>query len=422
MTFADTDLYRRLRQAAELWRALADTHEQDPLRLQRELRKHYPADLVRAAVELHELRARAGGKFTCAEDMWFTRVGLEQASSEVIARHKARRFTQDDVYDLCCGIGGDTIALAERCSVLACDRSELATLFAKWNARVYGVADRVETLTGDVTTLDVSGRFVHIDPDRRAMGSRRALRIEDYRPGLEFLRRLIASARGGAVKLSPASDFEVVFPGCDIEILSLHGECKEATVWFGEMARPGRRTATVLPSGESLSACDSTEQASNRPLGKYLIDPDAAVKRAGLIDELAAQISANRAEGSDCLTSETPVATPFASVFEIEATYSSDLKVLKRTLHAADVGALEIMPRHVRVDVERLRSRLKLRGERPATLFLLPVAGRVRAVLCRRLSHAVRVTHAPDETKSRPREQASAPLAGLRTDSTETRT
>ena len=69
-----------------------------------------------------ELRLRARAKFDRAGRMFFTRSGLEQASAEVVARHRARRFdTAGPVADLCCGIGGDLIALAERHPVLAVD-------------------------------------------------------------------------------------------------------------------------------------------------------------------------------------------------------------------------------------------------------------------------------------------------------------
>lgn len=90
------------------------------------LRREYSAELVTAALGQHELRRRAQAKFTRAERMYFTRAGLEQATSEVIARHRATRF--DGVLrmaDLCCGIGGDLIALADRREVLAVDRDPL---------------------------------------------------------------------------------------------------------------------------------------------------------------------------------------------------------------------------------------------------------------------------------------------------------
>ena len=44
---------------------------------------------------------------------FFTPVGWEQATDELIAAYKASRFPADGpVADLCCGIGGDLLVLA----------------------------------------------------------------------------------------------------------------------------------------------------------------------------------------------------------------------------------------------------------------------------------------------------------------------
>ena len=112
---------------------LISTETDVGLGLQARLRKVYPNELVRAALSLHELRHKAKGKFSRAAAMWFDRKGLEQSTSEAIARHKAQRF-EGPVWDLCCGIGGDAIALAERCDVTAVDLNTTTCLRAEWNA------------------------------------------------------------------------------------------------------------------------------------------------------------------------------------------------------------------------------------------------------------------------------------------------
>ncbi|MEP7025685.1 MAG: SAM-dependent methyltransferase, partial [Actinomycetota bacterium] len=101
---------------------LAELRDQDvtpatALGLGSRLRAHYPAELVATALAQQELRQRARAKFSRAMDMYFTRAGLEQASAELVARHRAARFAAagagpGQVADLCCGIGGDLVALA----------------------------------------------------------------------------------------------------------------------------------------------------------------------------------------------------------------------------------------------------------------------------------------------------------------------
>ncbi|MGN6792993.1 MAG: hypothetical protein ACTHJW_11485, partial [Streptosporangiaceae bacterium] len=84
------------------------------LALSESLRARYPADLVAAALTQLALRTAARTKFGKADQMLFTRAGLEQASSEQTARHAAVRFSGSRVIaDLCCGVGGNLIAFAE---------------------------------------------------------------------------------------------------------------------------------------------------------------------------------------------------------------------------------------------------------------------------------------------------------------------
>ena len=79
------------------------------LRISTILRRYYPVNAVNAALELIDLRKRAARKFAYASRMFFTREALEQSSGETIARYHANRFARGAiVYDLACGIGGDT--------------------------------------------------------------------------------------------------------------------------------------------------------------------------------------------------------------------------------------------------------------------------------------------------------------------------
>ena len=137
------------------------------------LRERYPAALVAAALAQHELRLAARAKFSRAMDMFFTRAGLEQASAEVVARHRQARFAAAGVLaDLCCGIGGDLVALAGEHQVRAVDRDPLHLRMAMLNAAAYGVSGSVRAARADVREADLAGvDAVFIDPARRTAGS-----------------------------------------------------------------------------------------------------------------------------------------------------------------------------------------------------------------------------------------------------------
>jgi hypothetical protein len=357
----------------------------DELALQKTLRRSWPDDLVRAALQQHELRERAAGKFSRADRMWFDRVGLEQSTSETVARHKATRF-RGEVDDLCCGIGGDTLALAAHCQVRSIDRRASLTLMTEWNAEVYGVREQVRTATGDVQELVRTDRLVHLDPDRRS-GSRRSIRIEDYAPSLEFMDRLIDTCPGGAIKLSPASNFGGKFPDCEIELVSLDGECKEAVVWFGALAGEQTWRATLLPSGLSIAGDPLGARAELLALGSCLYDPDPAVVRSGLLDVVACELGLGRLdEEEEYLTSRTLVQSEFVTPFVVLDELPNNEKQIRSYFRAHGFGQVEIKCRHLPIDADRMRKRLPLEGSDPVTLIFARIAGRSRAVVCQRVT------------------------------------
>jgi len=372
-----------LRATPEIFDRIAASSDRE-LGLQAALRREYPDDVVRAALSLSELRHRAEGKFAKAAQMWFDRRGLEQSTAEAVSAHKARRF-KGQVWDLCCGIGGDSVALASHCEVTAIDINPAACLRTQWNAEVYGVRDQVQTRCQSALELSDFTGLIHIDPDRRPGSGGRVSRIEDYVPGLEDLRILMKRCPGGAIKVGPASNFGGKFPDAEIELVSLNGECKEATIWFGELAGESLFRATVLPSGESIAGHPLQALASIAPVGRYLYDPDPAVVRAGLVDVLADQLNLCRQDSAEeYLTSDALVRSPFLQSFEILANLPNNERELKAWLRSSHIGQLEIKCRHIPIQADALRRRMMLTGDRDAVAVFARIAGKARILCARR--------------------------------------
>lgn len=348
---------------------------------------------VAAALRLAAARRRGASKFARAGEMWLESTGVEQATAEPVARHKARRFAgRPVVVDLCCGVGGDALAVAaEADAVLAVDLDPGMARRTLWNAGVYGVANRVVAVRGRAEAFGVpAGAWVHVDPDRRARPSGRARAVSEYVPGLPFLRGLVDGAAGGAIKLGPASDFADHFAraGVEVEVASLDGECKEATVWFGAAATC-RARATRLPEGATWTDRDVPIGAplGVAPAGAWLFDPDPALIRSRLLDGFAAAHGLHRfASGVDYLAGPERIVSPFLAAFEVLAVLPLDRKRVRRELAARGVGPLEIKTRGVSHRPEELRRSFGLSGDRAATLLLAGGTGPARAVIARRVN------------------------------------
>jgi hypothetical protein len=379
--FHEFELLHRLREAGEIFVRLRESSMPE-LALQQQLRREFSDELVRAAITLVELRRKGEAKFSRAAEMWFDRVGLEQATAEPVARHKAKRFA-GRVWDYCCGIGGDALALADGCEVVAVDADPAACLRTTWNAEVYGVAQSLPVVCADVERLHVPRRnLVHIDPDRRPGGRGRVGRVEDCRPGLPFLLDLTRTFAGGGIKLSAAANFMGKFPGAEVELISLAGECKEATVWFGGLAGKESFRATVLPAGETLAGNPLDALSEVAPLGEYLYDPDPAVVRSGLVDLAAEQLALWRLdEAEEYLSSDQSVASAFVRRFKVLAELPNNERAIRNYFRESGFGQVEIKCRHVPIAVEAVRRKLPLAGNRPAVLIFAKLGGKTRAVV-----------------------------------------
>lgn len=356
------------------------------LQVQSRLRQEFPEALVRAAMTLQDLRRKALAKFTCGDRLWLDRIGLEQCTSELVADHKARRFS-GLVWDYCSGIGSDAAALARHtCEVVTVDADPACSLRTRWNAEVLSPGRTLSCVSARVEELTDRSGLLHVDPDRRVSQATRAVRIEDYVPRLDQLQRWTQEFAGGAIKLSPAANFGGKFPTAEIELISVHGECKEATVWFGQLAGEKPWRATALPSGETLAGEPMEAVADIRPLGGYLFDPDPAIVRAGLVDLLAERLGLARLDAAEeYLTSNSLVVSHFVRAFEVQAELSNNPKEVRAYYRNSNVGQLEIKCRHIPVDVDRMRKQLSLTGGEPGVLIFARVSGKARAVVARRV-------------------------------------
>ena len=117
--------------------------------------------------------------------------------------------------------------------------------------------------------------------------------------------------------------------------------------------------------------------------GEYLLDPNPAVTRAGLVEELARAVGAWKIdERIAFLAVDAPVTTPFARTLRVLDSGPWREKELSARLRALDVGAVDVRRRGLAGDVDVLRRRLALRGTRRATLVMTRARDRPWALVC----------------------------------------
>ncbi|MBX6388310.1 MAG: class I SAM-dependent methyltransferase [Frankia sp.] len=380
-----------------LERAAAALAEGDELRAGERLRAAGVAPgLVAAAFTQAELRRRAASWFARADEMLFTRAGLEQSTAEAVARHRSARFASlvdgGRLADLCTGIGGDLLALAGiGRPLLAVDRDPVHLRIAVHNCRVYVPDAQVEACLADVREVDLAGvAGVFVDPARRSDGRRLAAGVSE--PPLAWCLELAERVPAVAVKAAPGLPTGLVPAGWEVEFVAVGRDLKEAVLCSPALAAGTSRRATVLLAGPPAAPEVNVATLCGEPdppaadggrvvgePGAYLFDPSPAVTRAGLVGELARRLGAWQVDPLIAfLTADRAVRTPFARPLRIEASLPFDTRRVAAVLRGMGISALDLRRRGLAGDVETLRRRLL-----PARRDLVPGGPAVTVVMTR---------------------------------------
>jgi SAM-dependent methyltransferase len=359
--------------------------EQDFLRHFQHLGRSFPRELARSALITAILRREAETKFPAiADNMYFTREALEQASSGVVSAYRSRRFQGfSTLFDLGCSIGSDTLHLAAYGPVFGVDRDPLRLLMARANLESAGqqAGFLQADLAAPLPLRPGQPAAAFFDPARRT-GGRRVFSVRQYSPPLDIVHtwQPIFSAVG--VKISPGVRLEEL-AGLDaeVEFISWGGDLKEAVLWLGALKSADFR-ATVLPGGHTLTAAVVPAPQVGPPRA-YLYEPDPAVLRAGLVTVLAEQLDAVQLDPTIAyLTADTCRETPFARAWAVLDWLPFHLKKLRTYLRARDVGRVVVKKRGSPLQPEKLVQDLRLSGEQERVLVLTKMGGRPVVLVC----------------------------------------
>ncbi|WP_410506908.1 class I SAM-dependent methyltransferase [[Mycobacterium] appelbergii] len=342
-------------------------------------------DRAPVLVETVQLRRRATAKFADPSSWLFTDEALQQATAAPVAAHRARRLTGARVHDATCSIGSELAALrASAADLVGSDIDPVRLAMAANNldgGRVVPLcrADALRPITGDAVVI--------LDPARR-QGGRRRFDPRAFTPALDALFDVYRD-RDIVVKCAPGIDFDALarmgFDG-EIEVTSLAGGVREACLWSAGLAGAGvRRRATLLDRGEQITDADP-DDCPVAPAGRWIVDPDGAVVRAGLVRHYAARHGLWQLDPDIAYLSGDELPAGLRG-FEVLEQLSYHERRLRTALAARDVGAVEILIRGVDVDPDVLRPRLRLRGSQQLTVVITRLGSgaqsRATAFICR---------------------------------------
>ncbi|OZD09142.1 SAM-dependent methyltransferase [Rhodococcus sp. 06-235-1A] len=340
------------------------------------VRARFP-DRASALIETVTVRRKARVKLLDSDHWLVTDDAVQQATPTLVARRRAARLAGRRVHDVTCSIGSELAVLVESADVVV--GSDLDPIRLRMAAHNVPSAT---VLRADALTPTTRGTVVVADPGRRAGGRRRhdPAALQPPLPDLFDAYR----GRDLVVKCAPGLDFDAVdWPG-EIEVVSLDGGVREACLWPEGLSESGvRRRAAVLRSdGTALEFTDAeSDDIPVRPPGNYIIDPDGAVVRAGLVRHYGARFGLWQLDPRIAYLTGDAV-PPGVRGFRILEQSKFSEKVLRQQLNRLDCGSAEILVRGVDVDPAILRPKLKLRGTVPLSVVITRIDRSAVAFVC----------------------------------------
>ncbi|MFT3661622.1 MAG: class I SAM-dependent methyltransferase [Gordonia sp. (in: high G+C Gram-positive bacteria)] len=359
------------------------------------LRTRYP-EYAAALAETVRARRRAAGRLRHADDLLADETAVQQATAAPVAALRAAdivgRHPGAVVHDVTCSIGGELLALAAEpgvSGVLGSDVDPVRLAMARHNLEI-GVGGRRPPLLlrADALTPTSTADVIIADPGRRS-GGRRVFGIDRLDPPLLELLAVYAG-RAMVVKCAPGIDYRNLrtrfgFEG-QVQIVSLDGGVREACLWTECQGTPENRASVLrtMPDGRTRLyevTSDDPDELDDPGVGEWIVDPDGAVVRAGLVRQYAHRHGLRQLDPQIAYLTGDAVPAGERGFRVIERLPVHE-KTLRGALAARGCGSLEILVRGVEVEPDRLRKRLKLKGDTPYALIVTRIGRSGVAFLC----------------------------------------
>ncbi len=382
---------------------------------------------IRRELVLHQIisRQKSRGKLDFLyqyEDFIYPKsVSIEQASSELLARNRAKEFQAKNSIDLTGGMGIDSIYFSQFNAhhTYVEQDPELAEIF-KHNLEVLGInncsvlnKDSQELINNDIHKYDL----IYIDPARRNKAGGKTYFLEDTIPNpIDIIQKLKEINYKGQVliKASPMLDIyratkqlsipfvnfynPVDFEMGEVYVIAVQSECKELLFYIPFDNKSGDEKyhhqfsdyATAINYEKNVTEkmgffYHDTCVNYISPILDYLYEPNAALMKIGFWNTISSRFDLFQlASNSHLFTSMELIEDFQGRIFKVIEAFNPDPQRIKH--HFPD-RKVNVLKRNYPLSVDEIKKKYKLiDGDRDLYLiFTTLYDGTKQAVACRRI-------------------------------------
>lgn len=381
---------------------IKDHINDDPAEIMLQSRK-FPELPMRDIVIQIASRQKAKNKlqtwFSNYELIFPPKQNLEQASSEITAKFKARCLEGDSLIDLSGGTGVDTFYLSQKMrSTIYVEPNEELCAVSIHNFEVLGATIEVQNSTAEDMLKTNSDQFdwIFIDPSRRDDSQNRVYALEDCVPNvIELKEQLLNSAKNVLIKASPMLDIKKTleqFSSCyKVQVVAVDNEVKELLIYLNKEfnGEPEIEAWNISEKREEERFLFkySEEESSDFYIGvpqKYLYEPNAALMKGGAYKLIGSKFELQKLHPNTHLyTSDKLIENFPGKKLLIKEVFSSAKKEIKKRVKN---GTANVIVRNYPMGANEIKKKFGLKDGGDSFLIFCEIEGvGLKVIWCERV-------------------------------------
>lgn len=263
-------------------------------------------------VVLNQIAARQ--KFKTKLPPWYntcniiypSKISVEQTSSEATALYKASLVSGNSLIDLTGGFGADDYYFAEKLgTVIHCEMDTMLSQIASHNFKQLG-RNNIQCIAGDslgtLKSLNRNFDTIYIDPARRHDTKGKVFMLKDCQPNIPaLLDTYLEYTNTILIKTAPILDIAAGLTELKyvktIYIVAVNNEVKEL-LWLISKSFTGTPEITAVAINNSFTSVFNSiindDAASYAMPQQYLYEPNSAIMKSGLFNEVSRRFSIDK--------------------------------------------------------------------------------------------------------------------------------
>ena len=281
--------------------------------------------------------------YNCHNIYYPKRLNIEQSSSEVTAKYKSTLVSGKSLIDITGGFGVDCFHFSNKFKKIThCEIDGYLSEIVSYNFDQMGMKNIVTIPQNGLNYLldsNITYDWIYVDPSRRNKLDKRVFFLSDCTPDvIENMDLLFKYSDNILIKASPFLDISATLKDLQhttsVDIVAVNNEVKELLFIVQNKKKSAVKIRTINIVKDKYTTFNSIFRAGEIPTydlpKKYLYEPNAAILKAGLFNDVSSKLKVSKLHvNSHLYTSEKLIDFPGRQFKILEISTYDKKKLMK---------------------------------------------------------------------------------------------